>query len=108
MSDEKKNKLQVMVPINVEGINAAFAELMLKSKLGELIEKELQAAMQEYTMRSVIQGAVKQAVHYAVREMSKKLIETRREEINAKASELVTEEFLMSTIEKFWDRVVNA
>jgi hypothetical protein len=105
MSAEKQ--IEVIVPVKVEDIDEAFFQLILKSKLGELIEKQISAVLDanHFPAHHAITRAVEDAVRLAVTSIAREKIAEHEQAIREHIGGLLTEKFLQEFIGKFWDKV---
>ncbi len=103
----KENQIEIVVPVDVKGIDEAFVQLVLKSKLGELIEKQINEVFNNdrFSGQRAITRAVEDAVRVVVTNIAREKIKEHEQVIKEYISELITEKFLREFIGKFWDRV---
>ena len=109
MSEDKK-EINVSVPLNIEGIDEAFARILLESKLGKALEDEIQKVLKGdvFSGRDPIQSAVESVVRILVTKIAKEMLESYEEEIRKILASKITSEYLIDTVGKYWDRVLNS
>ena len=104
-----EEQIEVIVPVNVKGIDEAFFQLILKSKLGELIEMQINEifSSDHFSGQRAVTRAIEEAVRVAVTNIAREKIEEHEQAIREHISELLTEKFLLEFIGRFWDRVFS-
>lgn len=94
--------MDIKVDINPEQINQAISEAIIKSAIGEQLEKVIKAEVAKISTsyNNPIEAVVRNHIHEAVRDVVK---EQYAEKIKELISAKVTEEFTVELFEKLWE-----
>ena len=103
----KDEQINVSVPVSVGDIDEAFSRLIIQSKLGEEISKQIGQVLApgSYDMGNIVQKAVKLAVSQIVAQLVREQIKEHTAEITAIIAEKITAEFIADAVNKHWNHV---
>ena len=102
-------QIEVSLPISTEGVDQAFVKMLLESKLGKVIESEIEKVLTPgcYETRNIVQKAVQQAVRSTVAKIVSQRIEERREAIVKVIAERLTDAMIEEFVAKAWEHAIN-